>query len=231
MDYMLMFYEPAAQFEQRRDRVQSQPYWAAWMAYVQAMHASGVVRAAPACRSRRPATTVRVRDGKRRVQDGPFADTKEQLGGFFVIDVPDLDTALDWAARARARRTAASRFARSCRRRRRTSGRRATRGAAAAVAARDSYGRLIALPRRALARHRRRRRRARRRVRAALRHWPVDGVPDAPEAWLLPPRGGACSTRWRHGRVRAEAEATPRARCAEEARRRARGERRSRTSG
>ena len=42
---------------------------------------------------------MRVVDGKRRVQDGPFADTKEQLGGFFVIDVPDLDTALAWAAR------------------------------------------------------------------------------------------------------------------------------------
>ena len=42
---------------------------------------------------------MRVVDGKRRVQDGPFADTKEQLGGFFVIDVPDLDTALAWAAK------------------------------------------------------------------------------------------------------------------------------------
>ena len=45
---------------------------------------------------------MRVVDGKRRVQDGPFADTKEQLGGFFVIDVPDLDTALSWAARCPA---------------------------------------------------------------------------------------------------------------------------------
>ena len=46
------------------------------------------------------ATTVRIRDGKRLVQDGPFADTKEQLGGYFVIEVPDLDAALEWAARA-----------------------------------------------------------------------------------------------------------------------------------
>ena len=46
------------------------------------------------------ATTVRIRDGKRIVQDGPFADTKEQLGGYFVIEVPDLDAALEWAARA-----------------------------------------------------------------------------------------------------------------------------------
>jgi hypothetical protein len=47
-------------------------------------------------------TTVRLRDGERIVQDGPYADTKEQLGGFFVIDVPDLDAALDWAARCPA---------------------------------------------------------------------------------------------------------------------------------
>jgi hypothetical protein len=45
------------------------------------------------------ATTFRLEDGKRLVQDGPYAETKEQLAGIFVIDVPDLDTALEWAAR------------------------------------------------------------------------------------------------------------------------------------
>ena len=45
------------------------------------------------------ATTVRVRHGKVTIVDGPFAETKEQLAGFHVIDVPDLDTALAWAAR------------------------------------------------------------------------------------------------------------------------------------
>ena len=45
------------------------------------------------------ATTVRVRDGKRLVTDGPFAETKEQLGGFYLIDVPNLDDAVHWAAR------------------------------------------------------------------------------------------------------------------------------------
>jgi hypothetical protein len=52
------------------------------------------------------ATTVRIRDGRRQVEDGPFADTKEQLGGYFVIEVPDLDTALDWAAKAPSALTA-----------------------------------------------------------------------------------------------------------------------------
>ncbi len=41
-----------------------------------------------------------MRDGELRVQDGPFADTKEQLGGTFVVDVPDLDAALAWAQKA-----------------------------------------------------------------------------------------------------------------------------------
>ncbi len=45
------------------------------------------------------AATVRLQDGSRLVQDGPFADTKEQLGGFFIINVPDQETALEWAAR------------------------------------------------------------------------------------------------------------------------------------
>lgn len=45
------------------------------------------------------ATTLTLKDGGRRVQDGPYADTKEQLGGYFVIEVPDLDVALDWAAK------------------------------------------------------------------------------------------------------------------------------------
>ena len=45
------------------------------------------------------ATTVRLKAGERVVTDGPFAETREVLGGFYLIDVPDLDTALDWAAR------------------------------------------------------------------------------------------------------------------------------------
>ena len=54
------------------------------------------------------ATTVRAPEGKRRVQDGPFADTKEQLGGYYVIDVPDLDKALEWAARCPSASTGAA---------------------------------------------------------------------------------------------------------------------------
>ena len=52
-----------------------------------------------ACRALETATTVRVRDGETLVTDGPFAETKEMLGGYYLIDVPDLDGALAWAAK------------------------------------------------------------------------------------------------------------------------------------
>ena len=45
------------------------------------------------------ATTVQLQEGRRRVQDGPFAEGKEQLGGFIILDLPSLDAALEWAAR------------------------------------------------------------------------------------------------------------------------------------
>ncbi len=52
-----------------------------------------------ACSRSASATTVRAADGKTKVLDGPYVETKEQLGGYFLIDVPDLDAALSWAAR------------------------------------------------------------------------------------------------------------------------------------
>jgi hypothetical protein len=51
------------------------------------------------------ATTVRVRDGETLTTDGPFAETKEQLGGFYLLDCPDLDDAIKWAARIPGART------------------------------------------------------------------------------------------------------------------------------
>jgi hypothetical protein len=69
------------------------------MPYMQAIKDAGIFKGGAGLEPSDTATTVRVKDGRRSVQDGPYADTKEQLGGFFIIDVPDLDTALDWAAR------------------------------------------------------------------------------------------------------------------------------------
>ena len=100
MEYMLMFYLSQADQQVGRDPAGAAAYHAGWMAYVNAIRESGHVRSGAGLQGAATATTVKVAAGKRQVQDGPFADTKEQLGGFFVIDVPDLDTALAWAARA-----------------------------------------------------------------------------------------------------------------------------------
>jgi hypothetical protein len=72
----------------------------AFASYAAALDAAGVLLAAEVLQPSVSTTTVRMANGALRVQDGPFADTKEQLGGTFVIDVPDLDAALAWAGRA-----------------------------------------------------------------------------------------------------------------------------------
>ena len=70
-----------------------------WGTYTQELAASGALRGGEALQPIATATTVRVRDDERLVTDGPFAETRESLGGFYLIDVPDLDTALGWAAK------------------------------------------------------------------------------------------------------------------------------------
>jgi hypothetical protein len=98
MQYLLMIYGNEAGM-QAASKEQSSQMSAAYMAYAEAMKQAGVVRGGERLRPTSEATTVRVKNGKTEVLDGPYADTKEQLGGFFMIDVPDLDAALAWAAK------------------------------------------------------------------------------------------------------------------------------------
>jgi hypothetical protein len=103
MHYILMLNETAEDFAARQRANPQDPadhYWGGWNAFIGAMAQAGVIVKGDALLPPTTATTVRLRDGKRSVQDGPFADSKEQLGGYFVIDVKDLDDALAWAARA-----------------------------------------------------------------------------------------------------------------------------------
>lgn len=65
----------------------------------QEMEQKGILLAGDALYPTQTATTVRVRDGERNVTDGPFAETKEQLGGFYVLECKDLDEAIEWAAK------------------------------------------------------------------------------------------------------------------------------------
>jgi hypothetical protein len=70
-----------------------------WMAYTQALSEAGAFVSGEALQPVATATTVRVRGDERLVSDGPFAETKEALAGYYVIEAADLDAALDWAAR------------------------------------------------------------------------------------------------------------------------------------
>jgi hypothetical protein len=92
-----MVYESGAAFE-ARSREAGDEFWGAWRSYSQALVDAGVYVAGAALEPPARATTVRVDEGRRRVQDGPFADTREQLGGFIVLEVPSLREAIDWAA-------------------------------------------------------------------------------------------------------------------------------------
>ena len=98
MQYLLMIYGNEAGL-QTASKEQVTQMSAAYAAYTQAMQKAGVVRGGERLRPTSEATTVRVNNGKTQVLDGPYADTKEQLGGFYLIDVADLDAALSWAAR------------------------------------------------------------------------------------------------------------------------------------
>jgi hypothetical protein len=100
MQYMLLLNEPESEFAKRKDPEQAGAYWGGWNAFIGAMAQAGVIVKGDGLLGPQTATTVRIRDGKRVVQDGPYADAKEQLGGYFVIEVPDLDAALEWAALA-----------------------------------------------------------------------------------------------------------------------------------
>lgn len=100
MQYMLIMTEPAEEFAKRNDPEHASAYWGGWSAFIGAMYEAGIVKNGDGLQPPLMATTIRVRDGKRVVQDGPFADAKEQLGGYFIIEVPNLDTALDWAAKS-----------------------------------------------------------------------------------------------------------------------------------
>ena len=88
--------------EHRRDSLPRDEYLALVnesIAYIEELKASQHYIAAEPLEPVNTAATVRVRNGAATVTDGPFAETKEQLGGFYMIDVPDLDAALSWAAR------------------------------------------------------------------------------------------------------------------------------------
>jgi hypothetical protein len=103
MQFALLVYESPEAFATRN----TDAYLGAWRAYYKALVEARVYVGGDPLEVPDTGTTVRLKEGKRRVQDGPFADTKEQLGGFIIMELPSLDAALDWAARCPASSTGA----------------------------------------------------------------------------------------------------------------------------
>jgi len=94
MKYALLVYQPQEAFDRRDDSA-----IAAGRAYGAALQEAGIFVGGAGLESPQSTTTVTVREGQRQVHDGPYAETKEYLAGFGIIDVPNLDVALEWAAR------------------------------------------------------------------------------------------------------------------------------------
>ena len=98
MHYLLMLYSQEGQWENMTDEAQGQAV-AAYGAYTEALKQAGALVGANRLQPTSSATTVTIADGKTQILDGPYADTKEQLGGYYLISAPDIDAALAWAAR------------------------------------------------------------------------------------------------------------------------------------
>ncbi|MEM1226355.1 MAG: YciI family protein [Planctomycetota bacterium] len=98
MQYALIINEHPEEMAKREGR-DAPAYWAAWAAFSKAVAEAGVMRGGAGLQPPHSATTVTLSEGGHQVQDGPFSDSKEQLGGFFLIEAESLDEALTWASR------------------------------------------------------------------------------------------------------------------------------------
>lgn len=98
MEYLLLIHESEKSWEALSPK-EREAGFAEYMAFTEAIRNSGHYRDGRPLQPVATATTVRVRDGKTLTTDGPFAETKEQLGGFYLVEAKDLDEAIAIAAR------------------------------------------------------------------------------------------------------------------------------------
>ena len=98
MQYLLMIYAEESGWNQMTDSDRQQGV-AAYQAYTESLKKAGALVGVNRLQNTITATTVRLVDGKPQVLDGPYSDSKEQLGGYYLIDAPNLDAAIAWAAR------------------------------------------------------------------------------------------------------------------------------------
>jgi hypothetical protein len=102
MQYALLIYETADAFSGRQDEQDDEPYMGAWRLYYKSVVDAGIYLGGQPLDIPETGTTVSHSAGKRQIQDGPYANTKEQLGGIMLLELPSLDAALEWAARCPA---------------------------------------------------------------------------------------------------------------------------------
>jgi hypothetical protein len=102
MNVTMLIHEGPSDAAARTDPARAPDYWGAWRAYADALAQAGIVRGGAGLELAGSATLVRRRGEESQVLDGPYAETREQLGGYFTLDVPDMATALEWAARCPA---------------------------------------------------------------------------------------------------------------------------------
>jgi hypothetical protein len=99
MRYMLLFHYVEATEEELGTEAMAAGR-KAFASYAATLEQAGILVSGQVLQPSSASTTITMADGEPRIQDGPFADTKEQLGGIVIIDVPDLDSALEWARQA-----------------------------------------------------------------------------------------------------------------------------------
>lgn len=105
MQYALLIYDDESNPPESWDEATRKAFFADFMALSAEMRAQGILLASQRLATTDSATTVHVRNDRTMVTDGPFAETKEALGGFYLIECPDLDAALAWARRVPSART------------------------------------------------------------------------------------------------------------------------------
>jgi hypothetical protein len=100
MQYTIMIHETGESFAARTDPTLQAAYWGGTLQYLQSLKDAGIFVGGAGLQPPHTATLLHYdADGAPVVQDGPMAETKESIGGYFIVDLPDLDRALEWAAR------------------------------------------------------------------------------------------------------------------------------------
>jgi hypothetical protein len=105
MKVLVLGYETERDFARRSDKADYDAYMKPWFDYGNALTEAGVFEGGHALQTPDTSTSISIDGDKRRVQDGPFIDSKEQVGGFFILNVADMDEATKWAAKCPAAAT------------------------------------------------------------------------------------------------------------------------------